>query len=248
MATDLPDEILVWDTETGGVDVKNDRILTCYMAVQNSSGETIREWSWTIDPGVADGFEVAEGAAKVHGMTTEWIAEHGRKDWQVAIGEIENKLIAACVKDVPIVAYNQRFDLSILHHELLRIDPGSGGVHGIIANGGVFYDPLVHDKHREPYRKGGRRLEAVCNAHGIEFNPDEAHEARYDVIKTAELAWHFLRKERLTIDKLYPLLPVWKEEQDSSLEAYFKRSGKKNDNNEPIRIDRGWPLITKKGN
>lgn len=243
----LPEKMLVWDTETGGVDVENDRILTCYAMVQNQDGTIERDWHWTIDPGVAEGFTVAEGAAAVHGMSTEWIAENGRKDWQEAIGEIYATLGIAANKGIPIVAYNQRFDLSILHHELIRGD--LDGVHSLLESG-AFYDATIHEKERNRFvkGKGQRTLKNTCLRHGIEFDDEKAHAAEYDVLKTAELSWKFLRKEKLTLDELQELLPVWKEEQDSSLEAFFRKDGRKNDNGETIIIDRGWPLITKKGN
>ena len=244
----LPEKLFVYDTETGGVDVENDRILTCYAMIQNQDGSIEREWHWTIDPGVAEGFEVAKGASDVHGMSTEWIAEHGRKDARQAIHEIYGILGNAQIKGVPIVAYNQRFDLSILHHELRR----HGFEHGVmeLVDRAKFYDATIHEKHRNKHVKGAgqRPLKNTCLRYGIEFDDEKAHAAEYDVIKTAELSWFFLRKEKLTIDELQPLLPKWKEEQDKSLQAFFTKDGRKNDDGTPVVIDRGWPLITKKGN
>ncbi len=242
----LPEKILVFDTETGGVDVENDRILTCYAMIQLPDGTIERDWHWTIDPGVADGFRVAEGAAAVHGMSTEWVAENGRKDCKQAIHEIYGILGNAEQRGVPIVAYNLRFDLSILHHELRR----HGYEFGVqeLLDRATFYDPFVHDKARDKYRKGNRKLQTVCEFWGIEFNEEEAHAAEYDVIKTGELAWHHLRKDKKTVAELSGLLPGWKEEQDASLQTYFNKSGKTNDDGSRIVIDRGWPLITKKGN
>ena len=242
----LPEKMLVFDTETGGTDVENDRILTCYAMVQLPDGTIEKDWHWTIDPGTAEGFEVAEGAAAVHGMSTEWIAEHGRKDWATAIEEIVCVLLKACDRGIPIVAYNLRFDFSILHHESIRAGNGYGLSE--LLDKGVFYDPLVHDKARDKYRKGNRKLQTVCEFWGIEFNEEEAHAAEYDVIKTGELAWHHLRKDKKTVAELSELLPEWKEEQDVSLQSYFTKNRKTNDDGSPIVIDRGWPLITKKGN
>lgn len=242
----LPERMCVFDTETGGVDVENDRILTCYAMIQNQDGTIEREWHWTIDPGTADGFEVAKGASDVHGMTTEWIAEHGRKDWGAAIGEIYGVLHDAAAEGTPIVAYNMRFDMSILHHE--RIRSVGDGVEQLVK-AGTFYDATIHEKQRNRFvrGKGMRTLKNTCLRYGIEFDDEKAHAAEYDVLKTAELSWKLLRKERTTLDELQSLLPEWKAEQDESLEAFFKKDGRKNDSGETIIIDRGWPLITKKG-
>ena len=248
MAKQMPDEILVWDTETSGVDVENDRILTCYAMLQKRDGTIVNDWSWTIDPGVAEGFVVAEGAAAVHGMSTEWIAEHGRKDSAAAITQIVRVLYDAWKLGAPIVAYNQRFDFSILWHEYARAGRATHGVLRDMLAFATLYDPLVHDKARDKFRRGNRKLQTVCEHHGIEFNESEAHAADYDVDRTAALTWKLLRKDKLGVDELSNLMPIWKEEQDASLQQYFSRSGKKNEDGSEIVIDRGWPLITKKGN
>lgn len=239
----LPERLHVFDTETSGVNVARDRILTCYSAEYLPDMRVVQEHSWTIDPGI----EVPEGAAAVHGMSTQWIRANGRKDPQNAVGEIFNDLMDAIGRGVPIVAFNLRFDLTLLHYELLR----HGWMNGVmpLLERGVFYDALVHDKGRDKFRKGGRKLQALCEHYGIEFDEAAAHDASYDVLKAAELSWKLLAKERkLGVAELMPLLIEWKQEQDESLEAYFTRTGKKNEDGSAIKIDRGWPLITKRGN
>lgn len=239
----MPEALHVFDTETTGVNVAEDRILTCYAAEYLPDMRVIQEKSWAINPGV----EVPEGAAAVHGMSTAWVQANGRPDPHNAVGEVFNDLMDAAGRGVPIVAFNLRFDLSLLHYELLR----HGWLNGAmpLVERGVFYDALVHDKARDKFRKGGRKLQTLCDHYGIDFNEEDAHAAEYDVLKTAELSWKLLAKERkLGVAELMPLLVEWKQEQDSSLEAYFARTGKKNDDGSAIKIDRGWPLITKRGN
>lgn len=239
----LPGALHVFDTETTGVNVAEDRILTCYSAEYLPDMRVLQEHSWTIDPGV----DVPEGAAAVHGMSTQWIKANGRKDPQNAVGEIFNDLMDAAGRGVPIVAFNLRYDLTLLHYELLRHGWPNGAMP--LLERGVFYDALVHDKGRDKFRKGGRKLQALCEHYGIEFNEEDAHAAEYDVLKTAELSWKLIAKERkLGVAELMPLLVEWKQEQDSSLEGYFSRTGKKNEDGSAIKIDRGWPLITKRGN
>ena len=242
----MTERIFVFDTETSGTSVENDRILTCYAAVMLADGSVERDWSWTIDPGI----EVPEGAAAVHGMSTEWIRDNGRKDWNVAIQEIVRALYDAHVLKMPIVAFNLRFDYSILWHEYKRVGRGSGGILRTMLDEAVFYDPFVHDRLRgDKFRKGKRRLVDLCRVYGIEFNEDDAHEARYDVLKTGQLAIKLLAKEKsLDARGLMPLLAKAKADHDASLEEYFKKSGKLTETGEPIRIDRGWPLVTTIGN
>lgn len=234
--------LVVFDVESTGVNVTQDRILTCTMQFIRP-GHSTQELSWTIDPGI----EVPEGAAAVHGMDTAYIREHGRKDADVAIAEIYRALYAAVADyEAIVVAFNMRYDLSILHYELLRHRPT--GVTPLL-NHPYFaaFDPLVYDKEVDKYRKGKRTLEAMCGAYNVPFDPEDAHDARYDVIKTAEVTRAMLAKypvDTRPFRDLMPHLAKAKEEQDSSLEAYFARSGTLNDDGSPILIDRGWPLIT----
>jgi DNA polymerase-3 subunit epsilon len=232
------ESILVFDTETTGVNVAEDRILTCYMAEYTSDMNKVSEQSWVINPGV----HIPEEASSVHGMTDEWIHEHGRRDRENAVYEIFERLSIAVNAGVPIAAFNLRFDLTLLHHEMLRYGNGSGVMP--IVEDGVFYDALVHDKGRDKFRKGKRTLQAICEHNGIEFNDSEAHAAEYDVLKTAELSFKLLKKEkRLKVEELMPLLVKWESEQSESLESYFAKCGKTNNDGSRILIDRGWPLI-----
>jgi DNA polymerase-3 subunit epsilon len=239
-------DLLVFDVESTGVNVELDRILTCYAMLEGPEGTIKREWRWTINPGV----EVPEGAAAVHGMTTEWIRDNGREDAGPAIFEIFKVLFNASEKRIPIVAYNARYDLSILHNEMIRHGQADG-VEQLLSKGAIFYDASVHEKERNKYVKGSgmRTLKNTCLRYGIEFDDEKAHAAQYDVQKTAELSRKLLAKERkLGLVELMPLLIEWKREQDESLEKYFTKAQKKNEDGSAIRIDRGWPLITTKGN
>ena len=68
--TDGP--LLGFDTETTGVDVDNDRIVTAALVRRDATGTHVR--SWLIDPGV----DIPEAAAAIHGVSTEHAREHGR--------------------------------------------------------------------------------------------------------------------------------------------------------------------------
>lgn len=242
----LPERILAFDTETSGVNVAEDRILTCYAAIYDQGARVVpgMEWSWTIDPGI----EIPEGASNVHGMTTEWVRENGRKDAGVAVSEIYEVLRGAADRDIPIVAFNIPYDFTLLHYELIRHGLDSGVTD--VLNRGIFYDPLVHEKARDKYVKGAgqRKLGNMCKRNGVKFNEEEAHAAEYDVRKTAELTWKFFGREKKGLADLQKLLPQWHQEQASGFEEYARRVGRKNDAGEEIRTSKGWPLSSEIGN
>ena len=234
---DAPEAILAWDTETNGVSPDESRILTCYALLQDIKGNKLDEWSWIINPGV----EVPKGASDVNGLTTEYIQEHGRWDHATAILEIENTLNMAATKGYPIVAYNQPFDLTLLDRELMRIQGHSEGVKWTVDNG-LFFDPMVFDKHIHRFRKGSRKLMDVARHYGIEVDDSRLHEAQYDVELTAKLTWVLFQHHcDWTIEELQPILKEAKREQSESLQAYFKKSGKTNNDGSPIVIETGFP-------
>lgn len=170
---------LVFDTETTGIDVFNDRIVQLFIATADSEGNLLETWEWIIDPGV----EVPEEASNVHGFTTEYLRENG----QDPLGALTAALdVFEEWGELTFVAYNLSFDLIILDSEMRR--------HGAIESFGhdtagyLLFDPLVVDRAKDKFRKGKRKLENVAPHYGVPFNPDEAHKADYDVKVTAKVA------------------------------------------------------------
>ncbi len=71
--------VLGFDTETTGVDVTSDRIVTAALVMRQGLGGLSRVRTWIIDPGV----EIPEGASEIHGITTEYARAHGRPPAEV---------------------------------------------------------------------------------------------------------------------------------------------------------------------
>lgn len=177
---------LVFDTETTGIDVFNDRIVQLFIATADSEGNLLETWEWIIDPGV----EVPEEASNVHGFTTEHLRENG----QDPLGALTAALdVFEEHGDLTWVAYNLAFDASILgaefeRHRITAIwDEYLEGDTEIALFPSLF-DPLVVDRAKDKFRKGKRKLENVAAHYGVPFNPDEAHKADYDVKVTAKVA------------------------------------------------------------
>lgn len=166
-----------FDTETTGVDVGADRIVTAAV-VRRVRGRTVTR-SWLIDPGV----EIPDAAAAIHGITTEHARAHGRSPAD-ALEEIAEALKGALVRGEPVVAYNASFDLSLLDVELRR--------HGLrtlperlARDVRVVVDPLVLDRWLDTYRPGKRRLGDLCAHYGIA--PGTLHSADDDVAATLDV-------------------------------------------------------------
>lgn len=225
---------LVFDTETTGIDVFNDRIVQLFIATADESGDLLQTWEWIIDPGI----EVPEEASNVHGFTTEYLRENGENPLHALTNALS---VFEEYGNLTWVAYNLSFDASILGSEFerhritaiwdeyLQGDPE-------IATDPTLFDPLVVDRAKDKFRKGKRKLENVAGHYGVPFNADEAHKADYDVQITARVA--------AEVAKLYgipsnaeqaEMYRVWAE----GLQDYLRR------NDPDAVVDSDWPLKLK---
>lgn len=218
----------IWDAETGGINVHEDRIVQWFMATADAEGNVIDEWQWFINPGVP----IAEEATAVHGLTNEWLVENGR-DPKEALSEI--RLIFLENIDLIHVAFNMCFDLSILDAEFKRygITEGFGT---FMSKSARLVDGLVIDRHEDKYRKGKRTLEAQARHYGVPFDPEAAHDARYDVESTAKVTVKILEKFGTPGTREQA---QWYADWAAGLENYLKKS------DPDARVDRNWPLKTK---
>lgn len=238
-------KVVAFDTETTGVDTDNDRIITCFLRAKDGD-KVVFERNWIIDPGV----EIPEGASEIHGMTTEWVRENGRKDWEEAISEIVANLVDYGRWGFVIAGYNSSFDLAILEAEVKRYYPE------VIFKyeGARFIDPIIFSRRFDKYRKGGHKLVDIARAHGFGVDESKAHEASYDVEMTEflvpkmlNLAWKNMPKERagLTpdqfIDKLQVWQAEWKRDWASGLSSYFAKTGKLEEDGSPIVVSGAFP-------
>jgi len=236
---------ICFDIESSGVDVKNDRIITCFAQVQDGD-KILQTKEWIIDPGI----EIPKGASDVHGMTTEWVRENGRKDVSKAIEGINLFLFNWSLSGHVITGFNHSFDLAMLHHEVRRHHPATTSLD---LNHALFVDPLVIDRAIDKYRRGKRTLEAVCQHYGVLFNPDEAHAADYDVKVTAQLVpkvlnaavkkLSYLRGQspEKVLFNLQSLQREWKGEWAQHLTEYFQKDGKTEEDGSPIIVSGAFP-------
>lgn len=220
-----------FDIESTGIDPKTDRIVTFSIIVKDGEDTNVHEW--LIDPGV----EIPQGAADVHGITTD-VAKASGYDPKTALKGIWNAL-KFYANGAVLTAYNCPFDLTMLREELKRhgvIDQNSTEVEDLVSAAGII-DPLVIDKATDPYRRGSRKLIDVADHHG--FSLTNAHNSTADVEATIYLADKFLSKfiEKATIPQLMELQATSKAEQAASLSEYFKRQGR-----EDWEVDGSWPI------
>jgi DNA polymerase-3 subunit epsilon len=220
---------VAFDTETTGVDVDNDRIVTA-TAIVHRPGKKLLVRSWLIDPGV----EIPEGAAAIHGITTEHARGHGRPAAD-GVAEIAAVLQESWSNGSPLIGYNVGFDLSILAAELHRHHRFA------LRMPGPVVDPLVIDRKVDKYRRGSRKLVDVCRHYGIKLTDEDAHSADADALAAARLAWKIARAypEQIgsaALTDLHTLQIGWHREWADGFGAYLTRQGKPDD------VQRDWPM------
>jgi DNA polymerase III epsilon subunit-like protein len=236
------------DLETTGTDPEEARIVTAAV-VFVGGGQEARELGWVADPGV----EIPLEAAEVHGFTTERAREEGRPAGEV-VGEVLDAVLGR-PDGAPLVVFSARYDLTVLDREARR--------HGLaVPDWGCVVDPSVIDKHIHKFRKGSRKLDAMCEHYKATLA--DAHEAASDALAACRLAWRMCAQGRVIrnvrnhreMQDLYALeqewaavrgdLPGlhaaqvrWAEEQAVGLAEYFRSQG--NPDADSVRVE--WPVV-----
>ncbi|GAA5214002.1 3'-5' exonuclease [Streptomyces thinghirensis] len=225
--------LAAFDTETTGVDVETDRIVSAALVVQDAPGLRPRVTRWLVNPGVP----VPEAATAVHGLTEEHVQRHGR--WPAPVMyEIAEALAEQARAGRPLVVMNAPFDLTLLDRELRRHRASSLG-RWVERTSLHVLDPRVLDKHLDRYRKGRRTLTDLCAHYGVELA--DAHEAAADAQAALEVVRAVGRRfpgrlERLSAAELHTLQAVWHAGQARGLQAWFALNGTEE------AVDPAWPL------
>ncbi|MFD4858470.1 exonuclease domain-containing protein [Streptomyces atratus] len=227
-------EFVAFDLETTGTDLEEARIVTVCVSTVHSDGSIANTLELTVNPGI----EIPVEASNVHGITTEIAATVGLAP-EDALRGVTNILGDALDMQTPLVAFNARFDFTILDRECRRhhMPPLQEMTAGVIA---PVLDPFVLDKAVDKYRKGKRTLAAMCDLYGVELV--NAHNATADAIAAAQVARAIIRRYRglqMPASALHQAQELWARQQATSLERYFRQQG----GNPTLVLDKDWPMV-----
>jgi len=222
-------QLAVFDLETTGVDVETARIVSACVAILAADGRVIERWDWLANPGV----EIPEGAAAVHGITTERARREGRPA-HVVVAEITQALRVTFALGIPLVVYNAPYDLTLLDRECRRHQLEALEVLSPVI------DPLVIDKAVDRYRKGKRTLTATAELYHVAL--DDAHDAGSDAIAAGRVA-HALgaaypNELDITLPDLHGRQEVWYAEEAASFQDYIRSVR----GDESYVSDTAWPM------
>ncbi|MFE1958934.1 3'-5' exonuclease [Streptomyces sp. NPDC059479] len=221
--------LMAVDIATTGNRYGIDRILGA--AVRSTDG-TNR--NWLIDPGPGP---LSVAPRKHHGITVEQARAEGIPAAQ-ALDELATVLAGHLTTKEPLIAWHAPFVLTTLEAELLR--HGLASLADRVPHGlSPICDPLVLDRHADPFRSGGRALETVTEWYGIPHgHPGRPH---HDAEAALVLAY--------TIGACYPPVgrlsrPALHREQVRWYEQYAEEAEARNPG---VGRDRQWPLGTVEG-
>lgn len=225
---------LSWDTETTGVEVYEARIVTAALVVRGG-GRPDRTFSYLINPQVP----IPPEAIAIHGVTTERAQAEGA-DPKVALDEIAGHLAAALTYGMPVIAFNQSYDWSVLHYDLAR--------HGLPTMADrldgdpcSLLDPHVIDRKVMPRvrGKGARKLKPTCERYGISL--EDWHNAEADALAALLLADamfdHHAELADMGPQRLFAAQKAWRAEQQTSLQDFLRQT-------DPLVVCAPeWPLL-----
>lgn len=228
-----------FDTETTGVNVEEDRIVTAtVLSIDPVPGGETTKLDWLINPGI----EIPEGATKVHGITTEHAREHGW-DPPDALIRIRDALYDCWDNGRVLVIYNAPYDTTILDRELRR--------HGLpaLSTVGPIYDPLVIDKqvNQRVRGKGARQLMPTCARYGVVLSEKDAHSSSGDALAAARLMYKQCvapQVRGLSLAELNERQATWYQAQQASFANWLetKEGGKPDAERVREEAARGYPL------
>lgn len=188
--------VLGFDTETTGITPCKDAIVSaCLLLGSPTQGfDTYAIGEWLINPGVP----INPRASAVNGFTDEYVAAHGQ-DSRTAIEQIASIIVAAQLKNIPLVAYNAPFDVRMLEGDLARHHmPSLSGsittadidsflnVDAAAPHELLVVDPLVLDRGLMPKRTGKRTLESTTQYYGVHPH-GSFHDATADTVAVVDL-------------------------------------------------------------
>lgn len=166
------------DLETDSVDVEDARIITAAVGLATPGASWIG-WEIMLQPDR----DIPDEASAVHGISTERARAEGTPR-RAALQQVAGHIRDVLDQGAALCGMNIRFDLTILDRELRREQ-----LRPLDLDGAMVIDPMVIDKHKDPYRKGSRKLVDLCAHYGVRLSAEDAHGASADALAATRLAW-----------------------------------------------------------
>lgn len=180
--------LLGFDTETTGANLFKDAIASATLVLRNPAlghtGDTVS--TWLVNPHQP----MNPKASEVNGFTDEYLQENGGEPAEEL--ELLAKAISeAQAKNIPLLAYNAPFDVTMLRNDLRRwnLSPLNSrptcNISTLSKDDVLTVDPLVIDR-AVSHRTGKRTLTLTSQFYGVEPIGD-FHDATADTVAALDL-------------------------------------------------------------
>ncbi len=212
------DVFLTLDAETTGLDMMEDRMIEVSLLMVDVAGNVLTpSYSTRINP--EGDFEIKEEAQAIHGISEEDLKDYPSSN--EVMKKVQVLLRTGRLLGFPLVIANAPFDWALLQLEFRR-----AGLQ-IIEDVNII-DPMVIDRYFDRFRKGSRTLIDLAMYYCTELDLDEdrLHTAFYDAFLSERVAREVLFVHDLyacSLKELHASQMVWYEENQKSLNEYFKR-------------------------
>lgn len=172
----------VIDTETTGLNVRTDRIIS-FGHVRLVEGKVTEKIEWFFNPGDV---EIHPDALRVHGITAEFLAD--KPPIKGYLAQIIELMVEAVV-----CGHNVKFDIDMLNAELARhrFPPLEKFIQGV-------FDTMLESRQRWPGKPAN--LDALCERVGVSAKHRTKHGALTDALLCAEALVAMHREQRSFID------------------------------------------------
>jgi DNA polymerase-3 subunit epsilon len=224
--------VLGFDLET--LDASPLTTLPCSFAlVAVDNGAVVKVRHGLIDPGVP----IPAEASAIHGILDIDVEARGGQ-LEPSIKGIVKVIDESVAMGIPLVGMNCAFDITIVNecHKRLFGEPW-------IDEGwrGRVIDVLVMDRHVDKWRKGSRKLTALCETYGVSLT--NAHTAAADAEAAIAVAFAIGRKfpeiGNADLDTLHLYQVKWRRDWATEFSEYRVKKGEP-----PLdESDGDWPFI-----
>lgn len=206
--------LLGFDLETTGVDTTSDLPVQVAL-VWTTPDRVLKSDTWLVDPER----DIPAAVVAIHGITSERARAEGCSLGDAA-RRIHVAIRRAAAESVPVVAMNANFDVTIAERLFATFGLPALAWHALL-------DPLVMDRHVDRYRKGKRRLDALCEHYRVRLH--QAHDAGADAEAAVALARSIGLRYRecgeLDPEALTVLQAAWHEEWASAYDTWCRGQG-----------------------
>jgi DNA polymerase-3 subunit epsilon len=184
----LPSRQIVLDTETTGLNARlGDRVIEIGCIELLSRNVTDRHFHSYLNPGR----EIDEGAAKVHGLTFEFLADKPK------FADIAGDFVDY-VSGAELIIHNSAFDVEFLDQEL-----SFAGMKKLSDYASIIIDTLAMARELHPGKRNS--LDALCERYAVNNSHRTLHGALLDARLLAEVYLALTRgQESLVMDLEQP--------------------------------------------